>query len=195
MGIGRYAIVAASLGRLRARRPGRRRRRPIRATSSSRPANSARPARLAPPTPEQRQAADAAVAAFDSPTLTRFASEDEFRRYLGAVLAASRARQGWYAASGRIQFAQAETGAQSRHDRADLPGDRSAVRRPAEGDENVVVPAAGSRRRACGHRPGHRRPGDQRPDHQQPDAQCRGRRHRQADQPVSCWCCRTAASS
>jgi hypothetical protein len=64
-------------------------------------------------TPEQRAAADAALAAFDSAALTRFASEDEFRRYLGALLAARRARDGWYAAAGHIQFAQAGTGTQS----------------------------------------------------------------------------------
>ena len=64
-------------------------------------------------TAEQRAEAEAALVAFDSPTLTRFASEDEFRRYLGAVLAAQRARHGWYAGAGHIQFAQAETGAQS----------------------------------------------------------------------------------
>ena len=64
-------------------------------------------------TPEQRSAAEAALAAFDSPTLTRFASEEEFRRYLGAVLAGERARHGWYASSGFIQFAQAQTAGQS----------------------------------------------------------------------------------
>ena len=65
------------------------------------------------PDPARQPAADAALAAFDSPTLTRFASEDEFRRYLGAILAAQRAHRGWYGAGGHIQFAQAETGAQS----------------------------------------------------------------------------------
>ena len=90
-------------------------------------------------TPEQRQAAAAALAAFDSPTLTRFASEDEFRRYLGAVLAANRARQGWYAASGRIQFAQAETGAQSDTVEPICPDSDPQCALAIEGDENVVV--------------------------------------------------------
>lgn len=71
------------------------------------------PATWHQPMPGQFQAAEAAVAAFDSPTLTRFASEEDFRRYLGAVLAAERARNGWYANSGRIQFAQAQSAGQS----------------------------------------------------------------------------------
>ncbi|HEX6374649.1 MAG TPA: beta-propeller domain-containing protein [Allosphingosinicella sp.] len=60
-------------------------------------------------TPEQRREAEAALARFTSPTLSRFASEEEFRRYLGAVLAAERARHGWYAAASSIRFAQAGT--------------------------------------------------------------------------------------
>jgi hypothetical protein len=62
-----------------------------------------------PAAPERRAAADAALLAYNAPTLTRFASEDEFRRYLGAVLAAERARGGWYGAGDHIQFAQSET--------------------------------------------------------------------------------------
>src|SRR5688572_22891492 len=59
-------------------------------------------------TPEQRQAAEAALAEFTSPTLTLFSGEEDFRRYLGAVLAARRAR-GWYwSGAGNIQFAQAQ---------------------------------------------------------------------------------------
>ena len=60
-----------------------------------------------PVTPEQRQAAEAALARFTNPTLTRFESDEEFRRYLGAVLSAGRARGQWWASSGAIQFAQA----------------------------------------------------------------------------------------
>ena len=55
--------------------------------------------------PEQVRIADEAVARFISPRLTRFASDEEFRRYLGAVLASRRAH-GW-SASDRIQFAEA----------------------------------------------------------------------------------------
>ena len=110
MAIGRYAIVAASLAALSAAAA----QQPTGAVyqgdlvetpyeSQDRP-----PPRWHAPTPEQIAAADAALAAFNSATLTRFASEEEFRRYLGAVLAAQRARQGRYAASGHIQFAQAE---------------------------------------------------------------------------------------
>src|SRR5207253_8555760 len=58
-------------------------------------------------TEEQKAAAEAELARYTSPTLTRFQSEDEFRRYLGAVLSAGRARGMWWAASGQIQFAQA----------------------------------------------------------------------------------------
>src|SRR5688572_28225421 len=58
-------------------------------------------------TPERLEAVDREVARFNSPTLTRFAGDEEFRRYLGAVLAANRARNGWYAAGRHIQFAQA----------------------------------------------------------------------------------------
>ena len=61
-------------------------------------------------TPEQLQAAEAELARFNSPTLTRFASGEEFRRYLGAVLAVRRARYGWYASARHIQFAQAAPG-------------------------------------------------------------------------------------
>jgi hypothetical protein len=60
-------------------------------------------------TPEQREAAERALAEFNSPTLTRFSSEDEFRRYLGAVLAVRRARGYSWSASGAIQFAAAAT--------------------------------------------------------------------------------------
>lgn len=59
-------------------------------------------------TPEQLEAAERALARFNSPRLTRFASDDEFRRYLGAILAAQRARNGWYASGGHIRFAQLE---------------------------------------------------------------------------------------
>ena len=60
-----------------------------------------------PMSPEQKAAAEAALARFTSPTLTRFQSDEEFRRYLGAVLSAGRARGQYWASSGQIQFAQA----------------------------------------------------------------------------------------
>ncbi|HYE26765.1 MAG TPA: beta-propeller domain-containing protein [Allosphingosinicella sp.] len=60
------------------------------------------------PDPERARAAAAALTRFDSPTLVRFGGDDEFRRYLGAVLAAERARSGWYGLLRRpIRFAQA----------------------------------------------------------------------------------------
>ncbi len=63
--------------------------------------------RRTPMTPEQKAAAEAELARYTSPTLTRFANDEEFRRYLGAVLSAGRARGEWWASSGAIQFAQA----------------------------------------------------------------------------------------
>jgi hypothetical protein len=119
MTIGRFAFVAVSLAALAGAGAG--------AAQTSGPAyqgdlvetqseqSDRPPPRWHAPTPEAIAAADAALAAFNSPALTRFASEEEFRRYLGAVLAAQRARQGRYAASGHIQFAQAAPpgGAQS----------------------------------------------------------------------------------
>jgi hypothetical protein len=60
-------------------------------------------------TPEQREAAERALARFESPKLTRFAGEEEFRRYLGALLSVQRARNGWFASARRpIRFAQLE---------------------------------------------------------------------------------------
>src|SRR5689334_21727168 len=58
-------------------------------------------------TDAQKAASEAELARYTSPTLTRFQSEEEFRRYLGAVLSVGRARGMWWAHSGQIQFAQA----------------------------------------------------------------------------------------
>ena len=89
MGFGRNAILALCLVGLAGGADAQRRR-----------ANT-----------EQVKAAEQEVARFNSPKLTRFASEEEFRRYLGAVVAAERARSGWYGAlPRRVQFAQAQTG-------------------------------------------------------------------------------------
>src|SRR5688572_21015990 len=55
-------------------------------------------------TADEQDAAKREVARFTSPTLTRFNSEEEFRRYLGAVLAADRYGQ----VPKPIQFAQAQ---------------------------------------------------------------------------------------
>lgn len=59
------------------------------------------------PTPEQIAAAEADLASYLSPTLTRFAGDEEFRRYLGALLAVGRVNGRYWAQSGAIQFAQA----------------------------------------------------------------------------------------
>jgi len=142
MAIGRYAIVAASLAALSGTSTGQTSGPAYQGDLVETPyeQRDRPPPRWHNPAPERIAAADAALAAFDSPTLTRFASEDEFRRYLGAVLAANRARQGWYAASGRIQFAQAETGAQSDTVEPICPESDPLCAQPAEDSEqNVVV--------------------------------------------------------
>jgi len=142
MAIGRYAIVAASLAALSGTSTGQTSGPAYQGDLVETPyeQRDRPPPRWHNPAPERIAAADAALAAFDSPTLTRFASEDEFRRYLGAVLAANRARQGWYAASGRIQFAQAETGAQSDTVEPICPESDPLCSQPAEDSEqNVVV--------------------------------------------------------
>ncbi len=59
-------------------------------------------------TPEERRAAEDAVSAFTSPTLTRFRSEEEFRRYIGALRAAARARGDLWAGFAGVQYAQAQ---------------------------------------------------------------------------------------
>lgn len=90
MGTGRNAIIAACLLILSAGAVGQGRKHHQAA-------------------PEQREAAARELARFDSPTLTRFADSDEFRRYLGAVLADERARNGWWAYRSKIQFAQLQS--------------------------------------------------------------------------------------
>lgn len=74
--------------------------------------------RRVPVSDAERQAAQAALARFTSPTLTRFASEEEFRAYIAAARAAERTRGRFryeYSGSRRLQFAQAQVpgGAQS----------------------------------------------------------------------------------
>jgi hypothetical protein len=148
MAIGRYAIIAASLAALSGWAAGQG------APQGAGPAyqgdlvEQPQEVRDRPPprwhtaTPEQRAAADAAVAAFDSPTLRRFASEEEFRRYLGAVLAQQRTRRGWYAASGQIQFAQAEPQGDVQSDTVEPicpETDPLCAQPPGDSEQNVVV--------------------------------------------------------
>jgi len=90
MGLARSLIVAAALAAMSAGAP-------------------AQPSQHV--TPEQMRAADEALARFVSPRLIRFADDEEFRRYLGAVLASHRAH-GW-GASDAIQFAEAGGAGQS----------------------------------------------------------------------------------
>ncbi|HTU11158.1 MAG TPA: beta-propeller domain-containing protein [Allosphingosinicella sp.] len=98
----------------------------------------------APMTPEQKAAAEAALAPFTSPTLTRFRSEEEFRRYLGAVLSSGRARGLWWASSGHIQFAQA--GQSDAVEPICPDGDPACAAPPGEvndGADSIVVTAQG----------------------------------------------------
>jgi hypothetical protein len=92
-------------------------------------------------TPEQRAAAEAELARYTSPTLTRFAGEDEFRRYLGAVLALNRARNGWYAFSGRIQFAALalQDGSQSDAVEPICPDSDPLCGAAAQDESNIIV--------------------------------------------------------
>ena len=139
-------------------------------------------------TPEQRAAAEAALAAFDSPTLTRFAERGRVpplsRR--GARRSSARAAAGMPRSRRPIQFAQAQTGGQSDAVEPICPDTDPQCGAPAE-----------RRQRHHGHRQPRspapadsvgepRSPAPSNPDdHQQPDARRRGRRHRQADRPVS----------
>lgn len=66
--------------------------------------------------PEERRMAEDAVSAFTSPALTRFRGEEEFRRYIGALRAAARARGDLRAGFAGIQYAQAQTPGASRSD-------------------------------------------------------------------------------
>ena len=60
--------------------------------------------------PARIEATQRELSRYNSPTLTHFADEEEFRRYLGAVLAAERAGRGWYGQVRRpIQFAKLQT--------------------------------------------------------------------------------------
>lgn len=58
---------------------------------------------------ERVKAAEREVGRYTSPRLTRFESDEEYRRYLGAVLTLRRARWGVYSSARPLQFAQAET--------------------------------------------------------------------------------------
>lgn len=97
-----------------------------------------------PMTPEQKAAAEAELARFTSPTLTRFQSEEEFRRYLGAVLSVARARGNYWAASGAIQFAQA---GQSDSVQPICPPEDPQCAVPPQGENNAdeAVVVTGSR--------------------------------------------------
>lgn len=95
-------------------------------------------------TEEQRRTAEAALAAFTSPTLSRFSGEAEFRRYVGAVRAAERARNGWWAAVGGLRFAQADTQDEVQSD-AIVPLCPEDDPNCARADEGDMITVTGSR--------------------------------------------------
>ena len=95
-----------------------------------------------PANPAQIEAARREVALHTSPALTRFASDGEFRRYLGALLALHRARSGYYAQAGNIQFAQAATQAEVQSDTVQPicpPEDPMCTAPPGDDAANVIV--------------------------------------------------------
>jgi hypothetical protein len=93
--------------------------------------------------PDRLRAAEAVLARFDSPTLTRFAGDEEFRRYLGAALAAERARSGWYGLVDRpVRLAQAETQSGVQSDALEPicpPDDPLCAAEPNAGEEGMIV--------------------------------------------------------
>jgi len=91
------------------------------------------------PTPAERRAAEDALAAFTSPSLTRFTDEAEFARYLRALRAVSHARQ--YAHSGAIRFASLQGDTQTPP--CPDPNNPECAVADTEGTANVVV--SGSR--------------------------------------------------
>ena len=91
--------------------------------------------------PARLAAAEAALARFNSPTLTRFAGDDEFRSYLGAVLAARRARDGWYASLGPVRFAQSIGGGDIQSDAVEpiCPPEDPDCGAMDNSDEGIIV--------------------------------------------------------
>ncbi|MEA3065778.1 MAG: hypothetical protein QOJ27_2230, partial [Sphingomonadales bacterium] len=94
------------------------------------------------PDPARLAAAEALLARFSSPTLTKFAGDEEFRRYLGAALATERARNGWYGQVDRpVQFAQVQAQGDVQSDALEPicpPTDPECVAAVGE-DEGIIV--------------------------------------------------------
>lgn len=103
-------------------------------------------------TPEQRRAADEALARFSSPTLTRFAGDEEFRRYLGAVLASDRARNGWWAAARHVQFALLDTKGDVQSDSVEPICPESDPSCGVEAESGEMITVTGSRIRTPANR-------------------------------------------
>jgi len=96
---------------------------------------------------EERQAAESTLAEFTSPTLTRFSSDEEFKRYVLAVRTANRARGGWWADSGRVQFALAQGGGDVQSDAETplCPENDPDCLKEQEGAEERTIYVTGSR--------------------------------------------------
>lgn len=102
-------------------------------------------------TPQERQAARTALDAFTAPTLTRFGSEAEFRRYVAAAAEVERTRDNeYYSAAANLQFAQAQ-GAPSAPGQAPVQSDAReqpcvpTPSHPCPDQRNEAVVVTGSR--------------------------------------------------
>ncbi len=96
-------------------------------------------------TEAERQEARETLAAFTRPTLTRFDSEAEFRRYVEAVRGAERTRYDYYYSSlAGLQFAQAAVPAQTQSDGLTQPCVPTPAN-PCPEDEGLMVTVTGTR--------------------------------------------------
>jgi len=106
------------------------------------PSYQVRPTPPPPPpprvTPAERRAAEDELAAFTSPTLTRFTGEAEFARYRRALRAVSHARN--YSHSGAIQFASLQADTQT--PLCPDPNNPDCAVASDEGAQNVIVSGA-----------------------------------------------------
>jgi hypothetical protein len=107
---------------------------------------SARPLRK-PATADQRLAAEAQLARFDSATLKRFSGEEEFAGYVDAVRTVARARGEWWASARPLYLAQAGSAAETGSAAAApvCPRDDLECLLPQEDEEEGHIIVTGSR--------------------------------------------------
>jgi hypothetical protein len=92
--------------------------------------------------PEQKAEAERELARFAAPTLTRFTGEEEFQRYVAALEAARRGRDGWYASLRPIRFAQVDTQSEVQSDSVEPvcpEDDLNCLPATESGSESIVV--------------------------------------------------------